>query len=197
MSKDLVGIAIGAIGGAVIGYFVGKKQGSKESDKGFDVPLVPFFKKIGRGITSKNNRTNAPTFAYQAVYGELPDAPLRGRTDSKKKTWNGVPGIDVNIKDKWLNEINGINGIEIRSTDEGKSDKRVAFVIFRMADPDNDGRAAEISKKLNQMENIHSDYNIGNQGRPRIVAAGKVKYGDYGWEEWWNTIGGKIRRAVS
>ncbi|GAH86182.1 unnamed protein product, partial [marine sediment metagenome] len=91
-----------------------------------------------KGIIKQGmNWVNSPTFAYQAVFNELPSTPLRGRTDSPKRMWNGIE-IDEHLKDSWMMELNSIPEIEIRASDEGKSDERVAFVVFRMKDPKDD-----------------------------------------------------------
>lgn len=144
----------------------------------------------------RSGHMNAPTFAYYAVYGRRPDEPMRGRTDSPKKTWHGITDIDKHIKDKWLEELNSISEIEVRATDEGKSEDRVAFVIFRMDNPAHDSRAETISRRLDQMEGIYSECDIGSRDRPRVVVAGKVQYGKSGWERWWNTVANMIECAL-
>lgn len=138
---------------------------------------------------------NSPTFAYRAVYGTLPKEPLRGRTDSPKKNWRGLE-VDAHLKDEWLENLNAIKGIEIRATDEGKSPERVAFVVFRMEDPDEDSKAEGISRDLNSKPGIYSSFDEGREGRPRIVVAGKVVYGRKGWESWWESLADKIADAV-
>ncbi|GAI85190.1 unnamed protein product, partial [marine sediment metagenome] len=82
-------------------------------------------------IKQRMNWVNSPTFAYQAVYGKMPDIPLRGRTDSPKKLWNSIE-VDEHLRDSWMEELNSIPEIEIRASDEGKSEERVAFVVFRI-----------------------------------------------------------------
>lgn len=144
---------------------------------------------------TEKQRLNSPTFAYKAVYGKLPSEPLRGRTDSPKKTWRGLE-VDAHLKDEWLEQLNNIERIEVRSTDEGKSEERVAFVVFRMKDSENDSQAEAISESLNEMEDLYSLCDIGVEERPRIVVAGKVIYGQSDWEEWWNGLAGKIQEAL-
>ncbi|MBA7608431.1 DNA ligase [subsurface metagenome] len=138
---------------------------------------------------------NSPTFAYKAVYGKLPEEPLTGRTGSPKKNWKGLE-VDVHLKDEWLKQLNSIDRIEVRSTDEGKSDERVAFVVFRMSDPGEDSKAEAVSEELGRTEGLYSLCDIGAGGRPRVAVAGKVMYGKSGWEEWWNGLAGKIQEAL-
>ena len=138
---------------------------------------------------------NSPTFAYQAVYGKLPDGPLRGRSGSPKRIWNGME-IDEHLKDAWMKELNSIPEIEIRASDEGKSAERVAFIVFRMKDPKDDCRVQAISNKLKGMEELYSKYDTGQEDRLRIVVAGKIKHGDEDWEKWWSSLADKIGNVI-
>ena len=102
------------------------------------------------------NWVNSPTFAYQAIFHKLPDVPLRGRTDSPKKTWNNIE-IDEHLRDEWLEELNSIPEIEIRASDEGKNKERVAFVVFRMKDPKDDCKVKAVSDGLNKIKGVVKD----------------------------------------
>jgi len=104
--------------------------------------------------------------------------------------------IDKEFKDTWLEDLNSIPEIEIRATDIGHSAERVAFVVFRMKDPKDDCKVQAISNKLNEMEGLYSKYDTGREGRLRIVVAGKIKLGDKDWEEWWNSLAGKIKNFI-
>lgn len=139
---------------------------------------------------------NSPTLAYIAVYGKEPKEALRGRTDSPKKTWNNL-SVDANLKDKWLEELNNIDGVEIRATDEGKDETRVAFVVFRLTKNESEENAKKVSSKLNSKPNVYSLVDIGIENRPRIVVAGKTWIGKSDWESWWNNIPKYIKEAVS
>ena len=154
-----------------------------------------------KGILKKvANWVNSPTFAYQAIYGKLPDIPLRGRTDSPKKQYKLPDGstieVDKEFRDTWLKDLNNIPDIEIRATDIGHSAERVAFVVFRMKGPKGDCKVKAISDELNKIEGLYSKYDTGREGRLRIVVAGKMKLGDENWEEWWNSLAGKIEGVV-
>ena len=142
-------------------------------------------------------KMNSPTFAYYAVYNKMPPGGwLSGRTNGPKKSWNGFNDIDIHIKDEWLERLNGIKEIEIRASDEGKSPERVAFIVFRMANPADDDKAEDISKELDKQDGLYSKCDIGAENRPRVVVAGKVWYGEKGWESWWDSLAEKIESVL-
>ena len=137
-------------------------------------------------------KINAPTMAYKTVYGKYPKEPLMGRTSAPKKIWRGKD-IDKNLKDEWLEELNSLD-VEIRSTDEGKSKERVAFVIFRMPEgKDNLYKKVEENLKKEKDLYVYSDFGIEN--RPRICVAKNINYKDKEWKEWWSSLPKKIERA--
>jgi hypothetical protein len=43
---------------------------------------------------------------------------------------------------------------------------------------------------------LYSKYDTGQEYRLRIVVAGKIKYGDKDWEEWWNSLSGKVKNII-
>lgn len=137
-------------------------------------------------------KINAPSMAYKTVYGKYPEFQMRGRTNSPKKIWNGND-VDINLKDEWLEELNSLP-VEIRSTDEGKDKERVAFVIFRMPEGEDD-LSENVVENLKKEKNLYVLSNIGQGDRPRICVAKDIAVGDSEWEEWWNSLAGKIKRA--
>ena len=147
--------------------------------------------------SSKNVRPcqkiNAPTMAYLTVYGTYPDTPLRGRTNSPKKMWHGID-VDVDLEDEWLERLNSLP-VEIKSTDQGKDETRVAFVIFRMPEG-KDALCDEVTSRLKQESDVHVRCDIGNGGRPRICVANTTWKGKRGWKTWWQTLPDKIEHAV-
>jgi len=142
------------------------------------------------------NSSNAPNFAYKTVYGKLPKTLLTGRTGENKKEWNGLM-VDGDFEDVWLNNLDDLP-VEIRSTDSGKSEERVAFVIFRMKEKE-EKLAPEISKLLNKEKNIYSLCELGMQKKYRICVAGKVykEKDEKKWEKWWKTVDGIILKAYN
>lgn len=141
---------------------------------------------------SFQEKINAPTFAYQTVYGRDPPEPLRGRTDSPKKEWHGIM-VDEGLKNEWLESLNNLP-VEITSTEEGKSKFRVPYVMFRVPSK-HDDKHEEIAKLLAQDPDIYCRSGIGNGGRPRICVAGRILKGEKGWDEWWDKLPSKISEA--
>ena len=156
------------------------------------------YKHFLKGYTDKQAEirpaSNAPTFAYRTVYGKDPEYRISGQSGAPKRLWRNVP-VDEHMKDEVLERLNDIPDIEGRSSEEGKSEDRPAFFIFRMADSGEDDKAEEIARNLRK-QGIISRAETGSGGRPRIIAAQDRKYGDPGWEEWWDTLPDHIKRAV-
>jgi len=146
-----------------------------------------------------NSRKNAPTFAYEAVYGELPDTTLSSRINYPHKNCSipniGVIQIDKDINCQWLRNLNKIKNIETRSSCGGHGKDRPTFIVFRMI-PKLDSYADEVSNKLNKIKGLYSISEIGQQGRPRIIVAGKTWIGQKDWRYWWEHIVQHIKKAV-
>ena len=140
-------------------------------------------------------KMNSPTFAYLSVYNKLPDEPLTGKTDFPKRTWDNIE-VDKEFSDKWLEDLNNISDIEIRATDIGHSKERVAFVVFRFKDKNNDSKAKDTAENLSKIEGLYCKSDIGVEERPRICVAGKIKLGDTNWESWWDSLADKIKSVV-
>lgn len=138
-------------------------------------------------------KINAPTFAYMTLYGEYPPEPLTGRTRGKKKIWRGLD-VDAGLKDEWLEKLNNLP-VEMRSSEEGKSADRPAFVIIRMPE-DKDNLACDMTSALRRRDLITS-YDTGQGNRPRICVVNKIVKGDSGWEDWWESLPDKISDAYN
>lgn len=137
-------------------------------------------------------KVNAPTFAYKTVYGRDPDNFLPGRTNDPKKNYKGLL-VDKGLSNKWLNSLNSLP-VEIRSTDEGKSPERPAFVILRMPEG-KDGLYKKMVKNLKRNSDLKVMGDIGMMGRPRICVAGKIWKGRPNWRSWWDSLTNKILMA--
>jgi hypothetical protein len=137
-------------------------------------------------------KINAPTMAYRTVYGVYPKEPLIGRTNYPKKTWKGIE-VDKNLKEEWLEKLNSLD-VEIKSTDEGKSKERVAFVIFRLP-KEKDKFYEKVEENLKKEKDLFVFSDFGIENRPRICVAKDIKVGDKNWEKWWETLADKIKRA--
>lgn len=130
--------------------------------------------------------------AYYTVYGKYPEERLRGRTLNPKKMWRGYD-VDANLKDEWLERLNELP-VEIQSTDEGKDETRVAFVIFRMLE-ENENLSTRMVEELSKEEHVNVHADTGFEGRQRICVAHPLWKGKVGWENWWETLPEKIHRA--
>lgn len=144
------------------------------------------------GVKNRRGKINSPTFAYQTVYQKDPPEFLPGRSGAPTKMWQGMD-VDKDLKDVWLSKLNSLP-VEIRSTEAGKSALRPAFVVFRMP-PGKDDLHEEVVRRLKKFPGISVKADKGMQGRPRICVAGRIWKGRPGWEQWWNTLPGMIRRA--
>ena len=169
--------------------------------------ILPFFygkkQKRGEGTLSRNQqirmtastgKVNAPTLAYQTVYGKDPDQFLVGRTSAPKKIWNGL-SVDEGLKDEWLENLNSLP-IEMRSTEEGKGGDRPAFVVFRMPEG-KDKLHTKMVKELGNEPGIFVKSDIGMDNRPRICVAGTVEKDKEGWKNWWEGLPSKIDGAYN
>jgi len=147
--------------------------------------------------TRQRRKINSPTFAYLTVWKKMPDKFLRGRTDEPKKDWHGLQ-VDKALKDSWLDKLNNIKGIEVRSSDAGKSAERPAFIVIRFSDKQNDNKAKVLVDKLSKEDGIYCKTDIGMEGRPRICVAGKVwqSKDKKEWESWWDSLAGKIEKCI-
>lgn len=147
--------------------------------------------KKSRQIGDRAGKINAPTFAYQTLYGKNPPEMLNGRTRGKKKIWHGLD-VDEGLKDEWLEKLNNLP-IEMRSSEEGKSADRPAFVIIRMPKEEDDW-VCDMTFALRK-EGLTTSYGIGQGSRPRICIVEKLWRGMPEWEAWWKNLPDKISRA--
>lgn len=136
------------------------------------------------------NWVNSPTLAYMTVYGKKPEEPINGLSDSPKKKYGKIY-VDKNLKNKWLDALNNLP-VEIRSTEEGKSEIRVAHVAFRFNEKDEDIKKIKLfEKELNKLRkyNIYAKFDIGgDEKRPRLMVAGKTWQGQKDWVKWWENV---------
>lgn len=131
---------------------------------------------------------NAPELAYQTVYNK--SIPLRGRIFAKEKKYKEFM-VDYQLKNEWLDKINSIKGIEIRSTCAGHSKERVPFIIFRPLNQ-NKNYVEKIVNNLRKCPNTFVSYDIGRQNLYRICVA--TNYNN--WKNWWENIGDCISREI-
>lgn len=161
----------------------------------FDVGEIP---KGAFRARSQENKIRSPQLAFKAVYGYYPSTMYRGRTFSEKRMWNGIE-VDGPLKDEWLDSLNKIRGIEIRSSCAGHDANRVAFIVFRPYRQD-ENYVKQVVKKLKKCPRTFSIYDIGNRGKFRIVVATdnwhRMSGSNLNWEKWWEQISHCIEKAV-
>lgn len=144
------------------------------------------------------NRKPAPVAAYELIYGKRAPAGMRGRYPGNydEKKWKGM-FVDVHLKDKWLNDLNNIKEIEMRSSCEGHDKNWVTFIGFRITTNKESSKKYLEKVKKNLNKGITKCmYEIGQQGRPRFIVAAKLWYGQPGWEKWWSTLASRVKQAV-
>jgi len=151
---------------------------------------------IEKKVKEAEGGRNAPTFAYITVTGKEPEEWISGRTEHENKEWNGYR-VDKNLKVEWLESLNDISGIEVRSSCEGHGDGRFAFVMIRFEDEENDYLGEKLAGFLNRFDDVFSKAEEGNAGRIRICVAGDTWYGEDDWEGFWSNLPGWIEKAVT
>jgi len=154
----------------------------------------------GLGIRGQSGRTNAPTMAWETVHGKKYPSGLKPShtMGAQEKLWKGIP-VDVELQDKWLNELNRIPNVEIRSSCQGHPPigENPSFLIFR---PKDEHRAKLIVNKLSDNKITFCSFNIGTQGHVRICVATPLYANgpkDKLWEQWWDTLAKRIDKAVN
>lgn len=188
----------------MLGRLFNRDSSNRDWSKNPDVKqlrqIQPIIKKmreqVGRQNTGNKNFSfvNAPMLAYETVYGKKKF--IMGRSGGPQKKWNGIY-VDKHLKDKWLNDLNKIKKIEVRSTEEGKSKERVSAVIFRFKKAIDDKHTIKVVQQLNKIPGIYAKSDIGMYNRPRICVAGKYTYGQSKWQEWWDAVPETIDTIVN
>jgi len=153
-------------------------------------------------------RKPSPSFAYELVNKKPCPRDRRGRYpgQAEEKKWNGIH-VDKSLEDKWLNQLNSIQNVEIRGTcsghgpEGGDSLEWVTYVAFRI-DPSLEKKPIinKILKKLNSFKNTVAGSDIGMEGRPRFVVAAPLYYKckrHNDWVNWWKNISAHISVAVN
>jgi len=148
-------------------------------------------------VFTKNS--NAPCAAYETVY-EKKCPNRRGKNpDHKQKLWNGM-NVDINLKDKWLKDLNNIKGIEIRSSCEGHDKEWVAFVIFRFLESSISNNKTLVERVVSNIEASDKitkcSGHIGSGGKMRFIVAAPTWYGHKDWEQWWNSLSTRIKNSL-
>ena len=143
-------------------------------------------------------KLNAPSFAWEVVHGKPLPSFRRGRApNTKERMWNGI-GVDEKLKDKWLDALKNLKGVEIRSSCQGHAPDREwpSFIIFRIKD---ESKVKNVVKKLHNGKDTFCKADTGNMGFTRICVATPLYAGCQNnslWVKWWSTIAKRIQESV-
>jgi len=147
----------------------------------------------------------APTLAWEVIHGKPYPGQRMGRAPgTKEKLWKGLY-VDEHLDNNWLEKLNSIKNVEIRSSCEGHGPEGgisldwPTFIIFRV-DTKLEPFVEKIVAKLNSFKNTKSGYDIGMEGRPRICVAAPLYYNckkQKEWEDWWKNLPGRINVSVN
>jgi len=144
---------------------------------------------------AKQEKINSPTFAYQAVYGKNPDKFLPGRISGDTEHKCNEVMVDEHIECEWIKELDSIHEIEMRASCEGHSEERVTYIVFRLKE--GLGMCPEdIVIEINKIEGLYSKTDIGSEGLPRVVVAGRTYYGQSDWDYWWENMIENLKRIM-
>lgn len=152
-----------------------------------------------RNQNQQFQKKNAPELAYETVYGRPPKNGLRGRAiNTVEKRYKDIY-IDQHLDEEVFDQLNDIRNVEIRSSCEGHSSDRPAFLIFRVSQ----NKIKNIDKIVDNLhkQGVQAKYEIGNHGRYRICVATRNWYRENAdnreWENWWKNLPHVIENAVN
>lgn len=147
-------------------------------------------------ISSRQRKVNAPTFIYQIAYGKPPSSLIYGHVNHPSKMINNIP-IDKGIPDTAIKQLNSIPEIEMRSSCQGESKDRPAFIVFRL---NNDIDPQKLVSILNKNKDFKAGYDTGNHGKIRIGITNPNIYYNMdnksSYQEWWGILPMKLKMAL-
>ena len=142
----------------------------------------------------------SPVLAYEAVYGKSPTDNRRGRPPFKikSKMWKGMD-IDYELKTDWIEKLNSIPNVEIRASCAGHGKEWVSYIVFRITDEKKSKKINKVIKNLSSHKNTFCIYDIGMEGKQRIVCATDLvkEENQKEWERWWTILPYRINKAVN
>jgi len=149
-------------------------------------------------VLMEQRKINAPTFIYKIAYDKEPDDYISGRSASHQQyLWKDGIYIDKHIKRQYVDEIDNIEGIELRASCEGSDEHHPTFIIFRPLNQ-NESYVKNLVRKLNRFPDIKAGYDRGMEGKYRIGVTNILWYDKdpYEFDKWWKTLGKKIKKCV-
>lgn len=158
-------------------------------------------------IRGRPDRKPAPTFAWELVHGKKYPGWRSGRVpDAEERPYKGFY-VDKHLKDRWLDKLNHIENIEMRSSCEGHGPPGEmvldwpTYIGFRLAPSiESKRKADDVVRKLIRDKNTVAGWDLGMEKRPRIICAAPLYYkcAKYKqWIVWWETLADRIDEAVN
>ena len=134
---------------------------------------------------------------YNLVYGINPPSPYaEKRRGTETKIWNGII-VDSNLENRWLEGLNSIEEVKIRSACEGHNINNVSYLKFKV--PTDRYLDLEYLRKIIRV--LYTgitlcDYDMDKEGLLIYLVTAKIWYGHPDWKDWWETLEERIRVAV-
>ena len=137
---------------------------------------------------------NGHGMAFLTVTGRLPAERTEGRTTPSRE-WK-TEQVDFDLKDRWLEDLNSIPGINIISICGGHDIWRPAHIVFCFP-----GMSDEQEDTLTETLHAYPGTwalrgEIGKRRHMRICMASIFHAGTTIGDMWWSRAAGKIRTAV-
>ena len=156
-------------------------------------------------ITKNSNATCA---AYELVYNKrCPQQKSGIDTSHDFKTYKKKYQVDRTLKNKWLDDLNGIKDIQMTQLCAGHDKEWIAYIVFlsqRKYGAKSQRYIDKVTTRLEASDSITKSMGsvagpygyAGAEGRIRIIVAAPTWYGHKDWERWWSTITVRIKRAI-
>ncbi len=144
----------------------------------------------------KKMADNAPQMAYRTLYKKEPPFISGRSSNHHQKNYRGIQ-IDSEIPVKALDKLFLIQDIEPRSSCQGSDEIHPTFFIFRPTNQ-NEQYMKSIILKLNNYDDIYSNYDIGRNGMYRICITTPLWYDKdpIAFRRWWMELPEKIRNSL-
>jgi len=151
-----------------------------------------------RGIRGGRwDRTNAPSFIYEILYGK--SKYVSGRTvEHRQKIWKGI-AVDEHVPIRALDELDNIEEIELRSSCEGSGPENPTFLIFRFRAEISPEEIKNFVKGMNTIEDIKCGAGLGNMGFYRVGVTTPLWYekDKDNFARWWLELPVKIQIVLA
>jgi len=146
----------------------------------------------------EQTKVNAPTFIYKILYGADPENFISGRSASHAQyLWKDGIYIDKHIPKQYVDELDAIEGIELRASCEGEDEHHPTFVIFRPINQ-NESFVKKLINKLNKFPDIKAGYDRGMEGKLRLGVTTNLWHSKNPklFDKWWKELPRKIKKCL-